>query len=177
MIGLSEIYPEVRADRALEFEDNTADPNRLQRFVPCPPLLWQIRKQSRDIRRRDRRNYVVRREKGSLRLNSDNTVVRYRDLLRRGAKMNAATFRFDCGSQHVDQCLGPASQIAEFLLHDALPRRSNALNSRPYPSRKPHRTSTDRDNFCQRHLLGLSNVTTTGVRPKLHYSTRVCLRS
>jgi hypothetical protein len=33
--------------------------------------------------------------------------------------------------------------------------------------RKPHWTSTYHDNFCQRHLLGLSDVTTTGVRPKL----------
>src|SRR5260370_16129891 len=135
MFGMSEIYPEVRTDRTLEFEDNTADPNSLQRFVPRSPVLWQIRKKSRDIRRRDRRNHVVRREETILRLNSDNSLVRYRDLLRRAAEVNSAAFRFDCGNQHVNQCLRPAFQIAEFLLHDALPRGANALDPRPDPGR------------------------------------------
>src|SRR5882757_1886907 len=42
--------------------------------------------------------------------------------------------------------------------------------------RKSHRTSTDHDNFCQRHLLGLSNLTTTGVRPKLLSPLRELVR-
>src|SRR5947209_6199727 len=76
---------------------------------------------------------MVRCEISIFRLDSDNAVIRHGNLLRRGAEMNAATSRFNGSNQFVDQCLRTTFQIAEFLLHNAFPRRSDPLDPGPDP--------------------------------------------
>jgi len=60
MIGLSEIYSELRDDRAPQFEDNSADPNifSICTMLTFPPINT---KQSRDIFGRRDRQYPGRR--------------------------------------------------------------------------------------------------------------------